>query len=954
MAMDMPPTRCRPPRVTPHRARRWAFLLLACTGVHALAPGPAHAQLSRLDKATLIDGLTREGMTELLLHLARTEPTDDPVLTEQIKIAQHQIHFADVSRPAAERAAAFSEALEGLRRLIDEHADHEQRPLWQTDLAELLLFEYLGSQQRNAAEFYEFGVPTAEQRAAFESATVEAFEHLADADYRFVQLQGELPRQPDHVARRIDTGLWDRMMNTYYNTRTQFLLAHAAWFVTLLGDDHPYFGQLGRNRRVRDQEQEIAAERLRLLEVARERLEGVIREGRGGPAIERRCRVLLGRVLRCLGDMEGAAAALEQARAAKQADVVDLVAALGLALVEHQAGATGGALDALVDLEGHAFAREHLVMRLLVVDLQHRLLLAAARQQPEAKRAAAVAEAFETYQSLFGDPDLKSQAEALRFYVYRRWEASLTDAADLGDLPDVVLLAIGEIARADAQDRINAAVEAERAGDEAKAAALTAQAGPRLQRAATVLSALLQRKGLSKPTRAGALYNQGWVAFLQDVSSTAATIEAARIWVEAASAMPDQPAAEQAITQAVERLRHWHGQAITRREVDAAYKAAAAVLFAKFPTTPAADRLRYYHGAFVLVPEGRIEEAKAVFEGIPPGHPDYFLARKELLYALLAMHGQAEEARRTAIAVQLRKRAEQLRSEAGRALERAEPTERAVIANAAGHARLVLAELALAEGDARAAVDQLRELAAQHAEDQELVGRSLSRRILALAAAGELEAALADARDTIERFPDEAAGVIDRVLDDLEVQIDMLRARAAETRIDRDRAELAGQAKEASRTASQLAAILFEWAGARNFADDQMLPFRLRVIKTMRLGGDPAGALEALQPLLEDATFREDAEVVHHAGEIYYALGGRENHIKASRYYRMIITSFGQPPFPPMYWNAWMRWFQILDQLGEQTGDIPLRVRVLRRTDPQLGGTRFRREMERLENKYGR
>ena len=106
-----------------------------------------------------------------------------------------------------------------MRKLIDDQNNHEQRPLWQTDLAEMLLLEKLAGLHQNAAEFCEFGVPTEDQKRAFSAVAAEAVELLTDAELRFFQLQNELPRESDHEAKRVATGLWDRMMNQYYGTR---------------------------------------------------------------------------------------------------------------------------------------------------------------------------------------------------------------------------------------------------------------------------------------------------------------------------------------------------------------------------------------------------------------------------------------------------------------------------------------------------------------------------------------------------------------------------------------------------------------------------------------------------------------------------------------------------------------------------------------------------------------
>ena len=47
-----------------------------------------------------------------------------------------------------------------------------------------------------------------------------------------------------------------------------------------------------------------------------------------------------------------------------------------------------------------------------------------------------------------------------------------------------------------------------------------------------------------------------------------------------------------------------------------------------------------------------------------------------------------------------------------------------------------------------------------------------------------------------------------------------------------------------------------------------------------------------------------------------------------------------------------MRMLQILDRTGRNTDKIVPRIRQLRQLDRNLGGLRFRREFERLQNRY--
>ncbi len=924
--------------------------LLLLLSLLATAPA-AFAQVSTLDKSVLIDGLRREGMTELLLHLAETEPSKDPMVDLQIRIAQHRIRYQRTDRPLPRRSESRDEAIAIMREAIDEHVAHEQRPIIQTDLAEVMLFEYLEGLSRQATAFHDLGVPSADQREAFEKHVPDALAQLADADFRFARLQTELPREKDHTQKRINSGLWDRMMNQYYQLRTQFLLAHLAYHASRLPDDHPYFRDLGSNPRIRDQSDSIDDERGRLLDLVLERIDPLVRSGAGGEAIHRKSILLAGLARSRLGDHEAALGKFEMliGTGKSTADLTDLFGRLGRARALVGAGRPDDARDLLDALSDHPVARDDLLMRLLVVDAKHRTALSQAKDDPKA-----VAAAYDLYTRFLAEPSLADDAAGLRGYIYRRWGANLEDGVDLAKLPALVVLAIGQTLREEVQDRIDREIEASEEGIDPDGPVMV-EARTRLERCAGILDGLLQRPERSGAIDAGARYNLGWVAFLNDVTNVDAAVEAARAWTAVAAEHADQPDAARAIEQAVMRMRFWHQQPSMRGLVDAAYQDTMKVLLEKYPTSPAADDERYYYAAFVLLPAGKYDEAAEAFAEVPPGHPDYLVARKELLFALLAIHradpGNPEGETVQRRARRIRSEAKRLHAAAERALTQAsgEAADRAH--NSVGGAHLALAELALIEGKPQEALDALDKLIQEHADDELIMGDALSRRIFALAAASRLDEAVDEARGMMGQFPEQASAVIDTILTELDREADRLRGQAAESLVQSRREQLTRRADGLAQASSQLARLLLDWAGEQDFDEEQMLPFRLIAIKSLRLAGNAEQAMQQLAPVLE--AFGDDAIVIHHAGETLYALGGRENRIgKAAEQFKRIILSYPEPPFPAIYWNAWMRWFQISDEFGEHTADIPLRVSALRRSDPNLGGEPYRTQMQRLANKH--
>jgi tetratricopeptide (TPR) repeat protein len=303
-----------------------------------------------------------------------------------------------------------------------------------------------------------------------------------------------------------------------------------------------------------------------------------------------------------------------------------------------------------------------------------------------------------------------------------------------------------------------------------------------------------------------------------------------------------------------------------------------------------------------------------------------------------------------ALARNIRAAVLRLEREAHAVMRTATP-QRAAIARSAGtHASLIRADLALADGQPQQAAKLLEAAAQQHANDPQLQRAVMGRQIVALAGAGDFDRAVEVAQRMMQRFPQDAAAVIDSTLTDLDEQADLLRHRADEALTTRRSTRLDDQARNTAHTASQLARILLDWARSQRLSEDQMLAYRLVHIKALRLAGHVDEAMKLIGPLV--AEHRDDAGVIHQAGETRLALGGRDNLISAAKHFDRIIRSYRRPPFPDIWWNAWMRRLEIVVELKENTGDIPLRVRRLRALDPKLGGQRYRNALQLLERQH--
>jgi hypothetical protein len=918
------------------RARRVLLLpVLTAVLVISAAAAPARGQLANLDTGMLIDALASEGMSDLLLHLIETEPPADPTVAALIQVAQYRLQYAEADTFEL-RLEAYTNALERKRRLIRDHDDHEQRPIWQTDLAEMLLTEYLGSLYRNAPLFVEFGVPVEDQRRAFESAVVEALEATSQANLRFFQLQTTLPREADHAERRERTGLWRRMMDDYYRKRTPFYLAMASHFVTLLPDDHAYFTQ--PNDRVPNKQPTAEREKMRLFEQVQSSLEPFIGDVSDAAGIRTAALAIEGRARLVRNQPDEAMERLEPVVAARTGDLYDFSARLAVAKASALRGQFGEAVDRLADALDHRLARDFPLFRLLAIDLEHRVVLMEGETAPANRRAAAVAAAYEPYLRFLDDPQLGPHAVGLRNYVYTRWADRLDPSTSISDLPPMVRMAIGEIERIQGQ---NLVIESQQSGDPEPAQ----RARQHLQRSIE-LSQSAKADAATDAVRARAAFNLGMAQYFTGPQDLATILRATSTFKELAESLPDQPQAEEAITYAVQLLRSLHALAQRPPGVDEAYRRAADVLFSNFGTSAAADDERLYYGFFVLERSGQHREAAEILSRTPPLHPNYFENQREALFSLeSAMNAATTNDDRAELRRQMLNQA--LAIEADSELSTGDDVDAAK-----GAIRLVRWTAAMDEGETEKALAYLAGFEEEFATHHELVRLALERRIIALAQAQRMDELTSAANAMMGTYPDEAAGVIGEVLDRLDDRIDSLRAEASTEQIQLRRTELENEATRLASTASMLAGLLVNWAAGQGFTAEDMLPYELVRAKSLVLAGRASDAVEVTQRLI--TAFPNDAAVISQHADALFGQGDQQSLAQAARYYDQIIRGIQQAPFPSVWWNAWLRRLQINDRLNQGTADIPLRVRQLRLEDPNLGGPRYRAGLEALAEKYQR
>ncbi len=939
-----------------HAFMKTRSALLTAAALLALG-APARAQGARLDVNTLIDGLARQGMTDLLIHLVETEKFDDPVVPFQVKIAQSLIQFRDENLPVPDRIAALDEALGGMRQCIEQFPDHPQRPLWQTDLAENLLNNYLPVSRNAASLFYEFGLTTAQQKEGFESAVVEALEQLSDADRRFFTLQGELSRRPDFQDAFENTGLFDRLINKYYKLRTQYFLVHAQYFATLLPEDHPYF-TAAANPRVPQRAANAPAEKARLLGLIadNEYTAKLLADTADLSGVRTPLVVVVSRARTAAGQPQESLDLLTPVADNNEPSLNNYLARLGKAQALAALNRQPEAFEVIEGLKAHNLAQSNPLYLLVLVDYRHRLLLAAAEKAPADQKAKAVSDAYQPYLDFLND---KSQppkvVEGLKWFIYERWSANLAQGTDLTALPPVVPMAVGEMSTRQGQAKVAQAINAAQAGEPEDAVnQLREEALPLLRRAVAINEELLKRPELPPAIRANALFHLGLANYFQNLNDSQNVVKTAAVFTELAHELPEQPQAEKAIEFAEAMLRPLHQMTPKPMGVGEQYDKTASVMFDKYQTSTVADNARLYYAFHVLMPRSDYAKAYEVLQRVPFTHLSYWESRREMLFCKLGLFSQADPATKAAARTAAAEEAQRLLGDTAAAMQASGPQDQ--VLDAAGNARLVLTKLAMDEADFPKALAWLEDFETDFTAFDDLIRQAMALRIEVLINANRVDDMVRAANEMMKLFPDDAAAVIDRLLQRLEASIKDLREKANVELVERLKQEYTQKSVFLAKAAVQLAVLLKNWAFTQEqFDESARIPFQLIEARALRLSGDARAALQVIEPIL--AKIPEDTEVIHNAAEAYFALGlsGQKQVLldNAAPLYTRLIEGLNNE-MPPIWWNAWMRWFQIADHLNENTSDIAPRVSQLELADPNLGGEPYASELKRLRNKHRR
>lgn len=1008
------------------------LLIAPLVGVGTLLPawgvmGQVEALRQKDDQ--FIQALRDQGMSDLLNRFVEVAPPEDPIARLNLEIAQKEFLAEDTWARSNERfqaglpeeaialrdqsRAAYEGVMKAQRQIIDEFPGDERMPIWQTDLAQMILATYLTQYYSSSTWYYEFGIPSADQKQAFEDYVVTALEMTSDATRRLDLLANRIGAEPDLRAKLEGLGIWFKIQEDYSKKLTPFWYGHACQYVALLPNDHPYYKALGANPLVRGQKLDIVGERDRLREIGLGAMRGeLMQNAQSKPTAQ----LVSGSILARKGTRDeadqGIARFLDPVINENADSWQGYLATLAKAVGRKTAGEIDIALDILSGIERNRYVEQDeksggIHSRLIAADLMFRMLNEEADQAPVGERAQKISDAY-TRAYL---PLINHESGRYAPFLYQRWAAQIDPDADIASLPEMVRMGVGERLTGEgseiAQNLMFIGGNAREdlpnhRGDYEKAKDLLARAEQ--------FNQTLLGEDIEPDVRARALYNLGYDYFFlaklgelfEGKDDVTPYIKVARTWGTIGVEIPDAVQAEKATADALNFLQLFdHGLnngefGVKRQDVRDSYRAVADAIFENWPGNPVAHNNRSYAGAYIYEKNGELEKAIAVYRGCPRDHRTYFECGTQLMWVLrrqyrdmyeeaqfmeqappegLDADQQAVFDRKLAglevdldrVRRELLADAENLQADAELAMQKNDNPHRTFTAATAFGAAKVIGALMLGDdGQTDAALARLEGfeemfrpdgnfgplLAAQaNPENAEanlvgLVRIALESRILVLVRGERLNQVAPQAREMMDAFPDNAAGVINGVLDKLQHDIEQQVRIRDGARLDRLREEAQARVVARANVAVELGQLMGEWARGRGFEGPQLLGFDRALARALMLADRPDDAAGVIAPWLEQ--YPNEPNLAMLAGDIYFAAAKKKgknpgDYDRAQLQYNKIISAFNaRPEKPPIYWRAWLQSMKILDHLGgDRAGDIPGKILKLKNFDERLGGEHF-------------
>jgi hypothetical protein len=889
-----------------HRLRP-SLLLAAVAAMWVPAPfATAQSQSRKLDDARFIQGLREKGLKDLLVFYLQKFPPQDPVIKLEILVEQQKLNFEDESLSGDKRAEATLAAVAAYRELFKAAPKtHWKLPLWKTDFAAYVIRVVLPARYTNAAEFVEFGVPTGEQRQAFDQLVAEIHQATEQAADEMFFMMGDLPRQPNFVTDFENTGLWDRIKTDYADLQVPYYRAWAIHYATLMSKPQ------GNGVEARDLLRRVPAQEL---------------NAAGAAELNN----LLGRIQLALALKSGADPG---GKAKSKGDPADAVGAAIDALKAVASSRDAGPLD--------RFTATLAVTRGLQASQRHKDaidLLDEARKSELVQgspmfmilcydRQFQITGDTGVYARLFEESSIKSVRDQVQTYVARRLSSDPKKPEELKTEPPLVVL--GHV-----DGMLERAASAEKTEDKTRA----------LADAVTVLTDLLARADLPKDVRAKSLFKVGVAEFQRGQPQAAAAH-----WIKLADEHADMPEGENAANNAFLISRQLFTDNPKSAPVIQLFDQAQQALLAKYAASGNNKQHWYTRGGFLLG-QKRYADAVEALKNVDPAHPFHADSIYEIA---IARHGQWLEGpadKKTALA----KAALPAVEEGIKALQGAASgasTERATsLTEKLGDAVMMKAEL-LAEGLAQPpqAAAVLKDFDQQFAQFPKLLALKRPLAVSILVAQGMIKEANAEIDKFRAERPDQAGPLIKSVLDKLSRIIEDHRAKNESQ-----------QAMELSAISVGLAQSLHDWAKTQKAyaTPETLLPFDLILADQMLVAGQTDKAADYYDRLVKQPGGATNLNILY---------GKTKADLAAKRYEAALntadqIASNLKDQTNPIYWHSWLLALQALDGLAGQapspaeaskiSRSIFTSVAKLRNQNKDMGGESFKAGFEALSVKH--
>lgn len=876
------------------------------------APSDAASPQRDLDESTFRDGLRRRGLDDWLeQHLADTPPLGP--IDEQLRLREKLLAEAQAfEAPQRLRQNLVAQASELLSKLLADHPDHPARLTWRLELARdkleredpaafeaVLLYELPGLDRARAAKLSGEAVTILQTLREEVAHAWKAFESLDERS----------------MARAAESGATRPLEQI--DGQSAFLLTWARFCHTISAD----LPESDRNAKLTE-----------LLATITERY------GWTAPAPGRE-------VLRC-GALAMSAVGLrltgrfaESDRAAREiietfANIRSLTArhelrrTILLAVLEQIRGPrdTGKFDDAQAILEeARTWAG-----RTQPGDMRTELALALAERNLMARRTAALAPATDSA----SPPDLLTPAEAL--LPLQRVAAISPAARDALYHALAGAIGRGPLAR---QSPFALQLAAGAAVAEASTGLATQPAGQsRGTEIAVALNAALIHPPapLTDETRGELLFLLARAQYL-----SGAPLEAARILCDLVEQLPRHDRAEHAAQQATaiaqDALRSHTGPDAAGARM--AFVRAARLLRNRSPESPAARRLQFFIAA-ALDENGRLEEAAEEYAAVPAGDPHALRAARAAARCLRDAYSAAAATRPADDSVKdLLQRALQAARSAAAQAANASPEEACLSAEITLMLAGLLDHPAVAQHEE--VIRVLQDFETRHAGCPAAVASALRERVSALRQLKRM----GEARAAVEQFlaadPENAGPLMARLLDAMRDEIS-----AAQDRGHSD------AAKATAEEAASLAARLLEWAKAHpgRLSPAEMLTVSIWQARATLEAGHAREALTVYDragkapPDLLPADSAPAVEIRLGRAECLLAL---EKPAEALPVFNELLSAV--PEQSPNWWRAYVGTLECHTRLKQAPEQIVQSIRQQRRLFPDLGGPRWARELQRIE-----